>query len=429
MSTSASQRFSAITFEHFIILCAASVPALSLSINSGYSYGFAILVLLALCTYCLSLGRKPALLAALTKEDKYLLLAFCGYFLTYLFAILLDGFHFREMDRPSRFLLAALVLLFLLKYELNYHLFLRGIIIGAIGAGGIAFYQYYVLNIERAEGFQMAISFGNDAILLGLLSFSISAYYFWKNSNRLAWLGIVGGFMGLLASFCSGTRGGWVALVLLFFIGGYYRSLLGFNKRLWIIGGVVIFFMLTLFTFDSGVESRFIAIKNELIKYTAGTHKNASLEDSSAGSRLEMWKSAYYSFLESPLVGVGEYGSVVSKQQQIDQGLVHQEIIHFMHAHNEYLNALSQRGFIGFIALMLVYLVPLRLFAAKMKSDNQTSRLYAICGLLTVTAYMLFGLTQSSFSHNNGVIVYGSLTVFFWAAIRNNERYQSPEAH
>ena len=66
-------------------------------------------------------------------------------------------------------------------------------------------------------------------------------------------------------------------------------------------------------------------------------------------------------------------------------------------------------------------MIPLWLFISKIKAVNQETQIYAVCGSLVVMSYMIFGFTQSSFSHNSGVVMYGALVVFFWAAIRSSE--------
>lgn len=407
--------FPTFKFEHFIVLCIASVPALSLSVNSGYSYGSGILALLAIAACFRHSGKKYVL----TREDKYLLLVFLLYFFAYLLTILLDGFHFREMDRPSKFLLAGLILLFLLRYDLNYEFLLKGIIAGAISGGIVALYQNYILNVDRAYGFQMAISFGNGSMLLGLLAFTIGDYYFWKKNSMVAFLSILAGFMGLLGSFYSGSRGGWLALPLLVFIIWQYRSLPGPKKILITAGVCFVFIALIALAPKSVVKNRISIAVNEFTAYFDDTNIH-----SSTGYRFEMWKSAYYSFLELPITGVGEYGSAASKQKQMEKGLINKKILHFKHSHNEYLNALSKRGIVGFSVLLGVYLIPLWLFLRRITIKNEASRVYAICGSLVVMCYMIFGFTQSSFSHNNGVVMYSSMIMFFWAAIRNNERLE-----
>jgi O-antigen ligase len=137
-----------------------------------------------------------------------------------------------------------------------------------------------------------------------------------------------------------------------------------------------------------------------------------------------MWKAALIMFKGSPFIGVGEYGSVSVKTRIVEEGVVSKEVLGYSHAHNEYINALGLSGIVGFIFLMSIYLVPLKLFLKKMRQypDNWNIKSYAMAGALVPMSYMDFGLSQAMFSHNIGVMMYAFPIVYFWAAVRWAER-------
>jgi O-antigen ligase len=145
----------------------------------------------------------------------------------------------------------------------------------------------------------------------------------------------------------------------------------------------------------------------------------------STGLRLEMWKSALYSFKEKPIFGTGEYGNKAYKQQQIQQGLVSSKIYAFGHAHNEIFTALSYRGLIGFLSLLSIYLVPLWLFSkvlfSKQSALSPETKMIALGGCLIPLSYFIYGLTQSMFDHNSGSTIYPFFIVIYWAAMRGME--------
>ena len=147
--------------------------------------------------------------------------------------------------------------------------------------------------------------------------------------------------------------------------------------------------------------------------------------DTPVGLRLEMWKSALYSFREKPIFGTGEYGNKAYKEQQIQQGLVNSKIITFGHAHNEILTALSHRGLIGFLSLLCIYLVPLRFFSKVLFSQQSAldprKKIIALGGCLIPLSYFSYGLTQSMFHHNSGSTIYPFFIIIYWAALKSFE--------
>ncbi|PYF79838.1 O-antigen ligase [Marinomonas alcarazii] len=393
---------------------AALTFALSITVPNGYNIGTTFIFLLSLIFLL-----KPKW-SVLNKEDKLLFFGFAFYAVAMFGFVYLDGWHTRELDRPSRFILVLPVLLLLLKSAGREKWLWFGTIIGAIGAFSLAVYERKVLGYGRAHGSEHPIMFGNTGMLLGLMSF-VSATYFYANKRRI-WmmLAVLGGLCGIGASVLSASRGGWVALPLIgFFLLWQSRFLLG-KKLVW---GVCITSMLLVTAAvvvpQTGIKDRIGQAINDVVRYDKGVDK-----DSSVGLRFEMWKAALIMFEESPLVGVGEYGSVAVKERLIGEGTVSEKVLTHSHAHNEFINALGLTGIIGFAFLIAVYLIPLRLFLKKMRQypDNWNIRSFAMAGALVPMCYMDFGLSQVMFSHNIGVMMYVFSIVYFWAAVRWAER-------
>lgn len=393
---------------------AALTFALSIAFPNGYNIGTTFIFLLALVFLL-----KPKW-GELNKEDKLLFWGFTLYAVAMFGFVYLDGWHTRELDRPSRFILVLPVLLLLLKSAGREKWLWFGAVIGAIGAFSLAVYERKVLGFGRAHGSEHPIMFGNTGMLLGLLSF-VSAMYFLAN-KRYIWLAlaVVGGLCGIAASVLSASRGGWVALPLIgFFLIWQSRFLLG-KKLVWSVCVVSILLVgIAVALPQTGIKDRVGQAFNDISKYEEGVNKESSL-----GLRFEMWKAALMMFKESPLVGVGEYGSVAVKERLIGEGIVSEKVLTHSHAHNELINALGLTGIVGFAFLIAVYLIPLQLFLKKMRQypNNWNIRSFAMAGALVPMCYMDFGLSQVMFSHNIGVMMYTFPIVYFWAAVRWAER-------
>lgn len=387
----------------------------SLILKEGLS--IAPLILLLISIYYVSAKKAWSF----DYLDCRLMLAFLAYFLSMMLFVYLDGWHTRELDRPARFLLAIPVLFVLLTLPYQRNWLWGGVMLGAFGAFLLAIYEKFLLGMERASGLENPIMFGNTSLLLGLLSFCAFLYYQSQHKSKI-WpvCASLAASSGVMASLLSGTRGGWIALPIIgFFL--FWQSRDVFNKSLFkILGAFFIILSTAVVTLPQfGVVTRIQSAVDDIQRYQQG-----ELSSNSVGQRFEMWKGALYLFEMSPLLGVGEYRSKELKLSMEKEGLLDKSVIKFDHAHNEYLTSLSLRGIVGLFFLMVVYLVPLKLFLGKIKehSDNWNIKSYALAGALIPMSYMDFAITQSMFSHNIGVMFYAFSIAFFWAAVRLSER-------
>lgn len=402
-------------FSAFVWFSAALTFALSLGISSGYGIG-TVLIFLSSSALCV---LKPKL-SEFTKEDRVLFSIFALYAIAMFVFAYLDGWHVRELDRPSRFILALPVMLLLLKLVGRVQWLWFGVVLGAILAFTLAVYERSVLGFGRAQGSQHPIMFGNIGMMLGLISFVSSMYFLAKKRYLWLALGIVGGLCGIGASVLSASRGGWVALPLIgFFLLWQSRFLLGKKTLVGALATSVFLIVVAVAAPQTGIKDRIDEAVSDVVKYDTGVDKKTSV-----GLRFEMWKAALIMFKSSPFIGVGEYGSVSVKAKIVEEGTVSKEVLGYSHAHNEYINALGLNGIVGFIFLMGIYLIPLKLFLKKIRQypENWNVKSYAMAGALVPMSYMDFGLSQVMFSHNIGVMMYAFPIVYFWAAVRWAER-------
>jgi O-antigen ligase len=403
-------------FKILVGLFAFSIPALSLAVGSGHSIGPALLTIVAL----IYLPKLGTYFQGLQKDDKILIVTLASYFLIFSISVVLDGFHTREFDRPSRFLLAALALIILLKTRIKAELVLYGVIIGATSTGLLAIYQYFVLDMVRPHGFKIVIAYGNDSLLLALLALASIGFFLTQKKYLLVALCVIAATFAISAFIFSGTRGGWLATPLILLVLCSFRKKLKTSLLLSITSIIFVLIIAMLLSPKLGTLDRLKLVNTNLNNYFSG-----QTVATSTGLRLEMWKSALYSFKEKPIFGTGEYGNKAYKQQQIQQGLVSSKIYAFGHAHNEIFTALSYRGLIGFLSLLSIYLVPLWLFSkvlfSKQSALSPETKMIALGGCLIPLSYFIYGLTQSMFDHNSGSTIYPFFIVIYWAAMRGME--------
>lgn len=386
--------------------------ALALIADSGYTYGP---VLLLLASFTL-LWRRPVL--NLQAEDKWLMAVIAGYSLLFLVQLMWDGASSRAYDRPSRFLFAVPVLLFVLVYPPKLSWLWSGLVVGSVLTGSWAIWQKLILGVERATGYTYVIQFGNISMLFGLFCVAGLGWAFVQpHAKRWIILLLVGAVFGALGSLLSGSRGGWIGLPFVFLV--FYRAygnLLAVKLRLGIMAGLLALVALVYVVPQTGVKLRVMQAFHDIELYNSGENKATSL-----GARFEMWQGALTLIAEKPLTGWGWEGYSQGMQALVDKG----EVIPFAaanHAHNEYLDNFSRRGILGLLSLLALYLVPLRLFSKRLTESNLELRALATAGAILPVAFMDFGLSQVFFGHNSGVMVYAFWLAVLWGTLRAYEK-------
>lgn len=402
-------------FSTLVWFLAALTFALSIAAPNGYNVGATLVFLLSFGLFFL----KPKW-CDLSKEDKALFWVFALFGLSMFGFVYIDGWHTRELDKPSRFILVLPVMFLLLKSLGREQWLWFGCIVGAIGAFVLALYERQVLGLERAQGSEHPIMFGNAGMMLGFLSLTGAIYFF--SEKRFFWLcfAVIGGMCGIGASVLSGSRGGWVGFPIIgLFMFWQCRDLLDRKLLIGVFSTAILAVVIVIAVPQTGIQHRVSQAIHNIETYVDGSDKETSV-----GARFDMWKAAWYMFKQDPILGVGGSQLLPLKTKYAAQGLISMESVSYGHAHNEYLDALSKRGLLGLVFLLCVYLVPLRFFMKKLRQyqTNWRVRPYAIGGALIPLCYIDFALTQVMFAHNIGVMMYAFPIVYFWAAVRWAER-------
>ncbi|WP_394180970.1 O-antigen ligase family protein [Marinomonas posidonica] len=393
--------------------------ALCISIPDGYRIGAGGLLLLSLSLFFL----KPKW-SMLNKDDRLLFWVFVVFVISIYGAALSDWIRFdsvvkKTLDRFSLFIFVLPVMVLLLNVSGRKEWLWYGVVIGAMSGFSLALYERLVLGLGRARGSENAILFGNISMLLGFLSLTAAAYFFYQ--KRFFWLvlALSGGVCGIGGSVLSGSRGGWVAAPLvIFFLLWVFRNLLG--KKL--LSKLILFLLLIISIIvlvpQTGVQARIGQAVSNITHYADNTAKETSV-----GLRFDMWKAAVYMFQQNPIIGFGESQVKKNKQNLADIGSVSHKIVRFHHAHNEFLDAASKRGLIGLFFILVLYLVPLKLFMNKIRQNecDWKIKFYAVAGALVPMSYIGFGFTNVMFTQKIGVIMYAFSIVLFWVAVKNAE--------
>ena len=359
-----------------------------------------VVLLLGVVTLPLPLWRHHCQHAALLATARFVAAAFLLSFLVAMISLMTTGFDPRFIENPSKMVLALFGISMILMLRPDPRWFWLGLFCGLMGAIGFALFQRYGLMMPRAEGFSMPITFGNLAMAMALMALAAIQQF---SRTRWAALPYLAFFAGVTASILSGSRGGWLALLLSFVpFYSYGREALGRRTLLIVIASIALLGTAVIVP-QTGVLGRLTDVSRELTLYSNGN------PDSSVGARLEMWKGAWAMFIEHPITGVGRANFHLGLNRLIARGDINAAMHGYYHAHNELLNALATQGLLGAAALIALYAAPLRFFTRLLRMPG-LHRPYALAGVMLVLSFIDFGLTQVMFAHHASSSFY-ALTV------------------
>ncbi len=376
----------------------------------------------------LALGSVVLLLRCPRLEFGYREWTIVGVLLLYglvrLSEIWRSGSSLTEMTGTIYVFLAVPGLLLLLAFPPKAASIWVGAAVGSILTASWASWQTLVAGRSRADGFGTvdAIQFGNLSLLLGFFCLAGLGWVLgnhWRSGKKAGCaLLLLGALCGVLGSFLSGSRGGWLSFPLM--LGVLY---LGYGRHLsrrWLIGFAAFFLIAPMVVYATpqlGVQERVQRIFSSYQEFAEeGDPTN------SVGARLEMWRGASILIPERPLVGWGKTGYMQARDILIEEGTIHPYLENFDHVHNDVLDAWLKRGLLGLITLLALYLVPLCLFARHLRSQDIQLRALAIAGTALPIAYIGFGLTQTFLVFDSGVIMYIFWWMVIWVALCQRKR-------
>lgn len=384
--------------KFFYRVCLLVAGGVALVLPSGYSLGFYLLCFGGLAFWLKVRGE------VLPDDSRIFILPLLFYALGHGALALHEKFVLREFGNYLPFVMVVFGLWGLRKFKLNPDWFWVGLSLGAMGAAIFAGYQALGLGL-RAGGFTHSIQFGNIALLMGVLCL-IRALLGAQNGWLSAVL-CVGFAAGLAASVWSQTRGGWLALVLIF-VWILVNATKNWSRlrRSMIFAAFCLFLLVPTLQPNGVVQTRIGLATAEFNAYF-----ETGKQDSSVGARLAMWSLAWSEISKAPLIGHGDKGWIQLRDSAVDDGRLSTFSSSFTHLHSEFLNVVFKRGLIGLALYLALFLVPMLLFfRPNLHHPNVEVKSLAMAGMVIPMMYFDFGLTQTFLSHNSGRIVLCS----FW---------------
>ena len=400
----------------FFPLSLFGVGAAALAMPHGYSAGFYLISLTGLVLW---LKAREALLP---KDVKYFLWPVIAYGVGHYGLALHEKFALRELGTFMPFMLVMFGLWALRKYKPKAKWLWLGLAVGAMLAAAISGYQAKQLGL-RAGGFTHPIQFGNIALLFGVLCMvRAMADLRWSWMNMFLWLGFAA---GLAASVWSQTRGGWVAVLLVFV------WILSNATKTWppVKRGAAAFALFMVLAIpavqpNGVVQSRIAETVSEVHNYLEN-----GKQDTSVGARLAMWRVGIEGLQHAPWLGLGDQGWLDLRNAAVADGRLNSFSAGFTHLHNEYLNEAFKGGLVGLALYLALYLVPMLIFFKHYLHDERAEvRALAMAGMVIPMMFMDFGLTQTFLSHNSGRVVLCGLWMCVAGLMLNAAEPSTPSA-
>jgi len=286
----------------------------------------------------------------------------------------------RHLSRKAQFLIAPLVGLTLYYANIPFRDILKGIKIGVLVIGSIVISQYILGNDSpRLSGMFNPNSFADMAICLTM--FSIVGV---KNESRREYLfTVVVLLFGVAAVVMSNSRASILSFAVMLTIFG----LLANSRRSWLI---VLLAILSFFLLSSSmgtVSSRFSTVKSQIEQW----EKSEDMVNS-VGVRLEMYRAGVKAFLDSPLIGYGYRNANPVASRYASESAKNDITDRYTHLHNEYITTMVSAGVFGLISLLMLFLIPLRLFIGAL-ADREMN-VQALLGIMLIVGYASLGITH-----------------------------------
>lgn len=369
--------------EHSAYALLFLFPIAALTMRHWLSTIFTLLCLAAL--FALR-GRR----CTLSSPERRLLWLFAALFGAFVLSNLVNGWgedQTSSLGVEIRYLLFIPLYLYLRDLPHAGPTLLKGSLVGALVLGGQAVYETWMAGAIRVEGAYGPLILGGFAVLL--MSFSAIAWRVFRDSPW-RWLAVPAFFASWFALAASGTRGAYVAAVVMLFVAVGLRL----HRR----GGILALFIAAglvwgTYSVSDVVASRVNSAVNEVTNYFSigdpAAHKRRL---SSSGIRLELWRAGWLMFKEHPVLGVGSdnFESHIARQASARQ--VNRHMGAYSHAHSVYVHLLATKGLLGTALYLAIFIYAAWMFIA----GRRVSRRTAALGLFHLAGIAALGLTEAA---------------------------------
>jgi O-antigen ligase len=335
------------------------------------------------------------------------------------------GRRLNMLDAPSRMCLVGTAMLVVRVARPPLRVLWLGACGGALAGTVFVAWQRFALGVARPGGLLNPITFGDLSICLALLALVGAMETRTAAARVLAWTGVLA---GTLASLLTGSRGGWLALPLIFLLLAWRRDLVPRRVALALplLAGALA--ALAYAVPQTGVRARVGDAISDVRLYLAHDPAYTSI-----GVRLELWRAGLMLVREHPWTGLDTPVYKRRMRAWVAQGRLRPVVLappEPPHMHNDVLQALVTRGIPGLPIWLGTLLAPLAFFWRRLGEAEKASSAWsaALAGLLLVLAYASFGLSEVIFYSMKGSVFYALMVFLLMGWCLGEADAQAPRA-
>lgn len=241
---------------------------------------------------------------------------------------------------------------------------------------------------------------GNKGMLLGLILIPILLT---NTSIKYKILALIGIISGISISIISQSRGGWLALIIVFLSILFFLYRFDEKRKLTIflsLFALLVITIIILMPFHH-VDERIIQAYHNIIAYFNNSNPNTSI-----GYRFQLWENSLQSTTENFWLGLGWDNS--NHLYYTEDGFNHG------HSHNQFLFIFVELGLIGFLSYLAPFLYIVYLCYKKIMQQNSFSNIFTpilMSILIMIEAIMEFNLSHDTGSLKSFMMIFITLTL------------------
>ncbi|WP_374697517.1 O-antigen ligase family protein [Alcaligenes nematophilus] len=370
-----------------------------LSTKSGYSYALGLLVAYSLWHAI----QLPSV--SMQKSEAWILVWLLLFAILGMLAAVIHGAPLNAYEVPIKFALAVVLVVCCLSLPPKPAFVWMGLALGTCSGLAVAYWKMLNSTEFKAYGYTGAIQFGNLSLTMGvILLIGLSWSLYNKCERRRGWTALLalGSVCGLLGSYFSGTRGGWIAIpmfILLFFVAYLRRSnLLTCTIVLVAIVGSGLVFS----AYSPLVQERIHAAAQDMVEYKTHGFESAG----SIGSRLAIWETSLDMLKDKPVWGWGETQFRTELKRREQAGMLGLAPATLANTHNTFIEVWMMYGGLTLLALLGLLISLAWHFLRYIRHSDSILRSYSLAGLCLVMGYVVYGQTQIMLIRNNTLVFF-----------------------
>jgi O-antigen ligase len=376
------------TFEFFVIAFMALTPVVYRSFNL-------LGLLIILFSVIVALKYRDDL-PKMSREMRWLCYLLSINLMLALFYVVIGRDSFGIAKDPLKLMGMIPIMLAIQILGMRLDRLYIGLALGMLGASIVVTYQIQVLSIDRGGEVYNPNVYSEVAMVSGTaLLCSVIFLSGWKKAFAIA--GAIAAFYCVLISQTRGTLVaivpmGTVAIIALARFRHFDYILGSATQRKTLIGiaGVILIAGASLgYKYGGDMLDRYNLAVEELATYTEDRTTTSSV-----AIRLELWYGAWLSFKQAPLTGIGSDNRRKYLSDLESEGILHLNAYPWRHNHSDYFDSLQRQGLPGMLIVIGLYGILFMSYWRGLAGSSREQFGLALGGLLLVTGYASFSLTE-----------------------------------